>query len=958
MSVLATGTGTPIPRPPRRAGRWRDALGVGRGRIISVTMQRTGEASGRLLGRRRECAVVDDLLQAARDGQGAAMVLRGEPGIGKSALIEYARASAQGFRVISVAGVEAETELAFGGLHQLCAPLLDRFAQLPAPQRAALETAFGMSAGSPPDRFLVGLAVLSLLGDAAQDEPVICLVDDAQWLDEISAQTLSFVARRLVAERVVMLFAERVPATRAFFERLPALQIVGLADHDARALLQTVAPGQLDIRIREQILAEARGNPLAILELPRDRTPLSAADPVGTDGQPLASRIETGFLHRIETLAPATRQLLLVAAAEPVGDAALLQRAGERMGIDVDEAAREAENAGLVTRRGMVRFRHPLVRSAAYRGATPQERRRAHQALADAIDPASDPDRRLWHLASAAPEPAESVATQMEQAASRSMERGGVAAAAAFLDRASRLTPDPAQRGKRALAAAQAKSQAGAYDEALELLDIASLSPLSAYDEARTDLVRGRLQFFSRSAAKGLPLLLSAAERLERFDPKLAKETYRDAMYAALTAGKLAGGSIGQVASAVLNMTISSEPTRADLLLVGLSRVIADGYAAGLPQIQRALRSYRTAALPPDEALGWLPLVCRVAHNAWDFDTWSSLSGSLVELARGTGALSVLPSALLLRLSNRVFAGELAVADALVSEAANVGDVTGSNVLAHYAALVVDPWTGRESQALRTIQTVTDDFLLRGEGKVSTATGWAAAVLYNGLGRYDEAFDAARRGASYPTEMGLSSSAMVELVWAAAHLGRPGEATAEARRVVEMAAASGTDWALGTAALVTAMVGDERDADGLYREAIDRLERGGTRMFVARAHLLYGEWLRRAGRRSEARRNLDLAHRMLSTFGAAAFAERARQELAAVGVQMPKPSQDASTGADLTQQEARIAQLAADGLTNPEIGAQLFLSAHTVEWHLRKVFSKLGISSRKDIGTRLADLQA
>jgi DNA-binding CsgD family transcriptional regulator len=954
MRVPQAGRSTPTLRAPRGVDRWLDALGVGRGRIISVTMQRVGEASGTLLGRRRECAVLDGLLAAARDGQGASLVLRGEPGIGKSALLEHARSSARGFRIISVTGVESETELAFGGLHQLCAPLIDRLDQLPAPQRAALETAFGMSAGSPPDRFLVGLAVLSLVGDAAQDAPVVCLVDDAQWLDQISAQTLAFVARRLVAERVVLVFGERAPARRDSFDRLPTLQVTGLADHDARALLHVVAPGPLDHRIREQILAEARGNPLAILELPRERTSSSVADPDGRAGQPLASRIEKGFLRRIEKLAPATRLLLLVAAAEPVGDLALLQRAGEDMGIDVDEAALEAERAGLVTSRGMVRFRHPLVRSAAYRGATTQERRRAHQALADAIDPAQDPDRRLWHLASATPEPAESVATQMEQAASRSMQRGGVAAAAAFLDRASRLTPDPALRGTRALAAAQAKSQAGAYDEALELLDIAGLSPLSDYDEARTDLVRGRLQFFSRSAGKGLPLLLSAAGRLEKFDPDLAKETYRDAMYAALTAGKLAGGSIEQVASSVLSMTTPGTPTRSDLLLVGLSRVIVDGYAAGLPQLQRALADYRTAALSPDEALGWLPLVCRAAHGAWDFDTWSSLSGSLVELARGTGALAVLPSALLLRLSNRVFAGELAVADSLVAEAANLGDVTGSNVLAHYAALVVDPWKGSESQALRTIQTVTDDFLLRGEGKVSTATGWAAAVLYNGLGRYEEAYDAARRGASYPTEMGLSSNAMVELVWAAAHLGRPGDATAEARHIVEMAAASGTDWALGIAALVSAMVGEERDADRRYREAIDRFERSGTRMFVARAHLLFGEWLRRSGRRSEARRMLDVAHRMLSEFGAVAFAERARHELAAVGVQMPKPSGQ-NVGSDLTQQEARIAQLAADGLTNPEIGTQLFLSAHTVEWHLRKVFSKLGISSRRDIGGRLAD---
>jgi DNA-binding CsgD family transcriptional regulator/tetratricopeptide (TPR) repeat protein len=918
-------------------------------------MERTSEEPGRLLGRRRECAAFDDCITGVAGGRSASLVVHGEPGIGKTALLEYARNRAIGCRTMRVAGVEGEAELAFGGLHQLCAPFFDHFEHLPGPQRAALETAFGLSAGSPPDRFLVGLAVLSLLADVAEEQPLVCLVDDAQWLDQISAQTLAFVARRLLAERVALLFAMREPVGGHPLQDLPRLQVDGLGDHDARTLLALASPGRIDHRVRDRILAEARGNPLALLELPRELTAAQLTAEHGTlDDQPLANQIEKGFLRRLHSLAPETQRLVLVAAAEPVGDVALLRRAAEQLGIDVETAGAEAQAADLITVRTMVRFRHPLVRSAAYRAASLEERQQVHHALAEATDPDHDPDRRAWHLANATGIPDESVAASLERAAARASARGGVAAAAAFLDRAAQVTPDPGRRGSRSLAAAQAKSQVGEFGAALELLDAVRLQPLDQRERALAELIRGRILFSSRSASAGLPLLLGAARQLEPLDLVLATETYRDAIYAALTAGRLPGDSgVEQVATAILAMPRPPDPSRSYLLLEGLSRVAVEGYAAGVPLLQRGLTAYRTGEIAPEEGLGWLPLACRMAHNAWEFDDWSVLSATLVDLAGDAGALAVLPSALLLRLSNRVYAGDLAAADSLAAQAATLGDVTGSSFFAHYGALVVAPWRGKEPETRQVIDLITHDPLLRGEGKVLTATEWGAAVLYNGLGRYDEAFAAAERGSAHPAELGLSTWSMVELVEAAARLGRPRAAAAAVQHIEGMAAASGTDWALGTAAYVSALVNDGAVAEQRYQEAIERFERANVRMLTARAHLVYGEWLRREHRRADGRQRLGLAYDLLTHIGAAGFAERARRELAATGVVTNRPIPD--TRGTLTSQETQIARCAAEGLTNREIGAQLFISAHTVEWHLRKVFSKLGIRSRRDIRAVLTD---
>ncbi|MEW2079847.1 AAA family ATPase [Streptomyces sp. NPDC017966] len=914
-----------------------------------------GGAGTELVGRQDECQILDGLLAQARAGRSGVLVLRGEAGIGKTELLNYLLDRATGCRIVRAAGVQSEMELSYAGLHQLCAPLLSHLDGLPEPQRNALRTAFGIQVGDAPDRFLVGLATLSLLAAAVDDRPLLCLVDDAQWLDLVSVQTLEFVARRLLAEPVLLVLAVRESGSREVLADLPELPVRGLSERDSRKLLDSVVSGPLDERVRDRVVAETRGNPLALVELPRGLTLLEMAGGFGgPETGPLSSQIETGFLRRIRSLPAETQQLLLIAATEPVGDVSLLRHAAERVGIDVDSAATQAEASGLMTLGTWVRFRHPLVRSAAYRAVGFEERRRVHRALAESIDATLYPERRIWHLASATTGPDEAVAAELERSAGRAHARGGIAATAAFLHRATELTPDPVRRGARALAAAQAKHQAGAFDTARELVDVAELSPLDEIGTGRATLLRGQIMSAAKSASAGLPLLLEAAKQLQPFDSALAGETYRDAIYAALTAGRLATGGVRDVAEAVLSTPgHSGTASREDLLLTGLARVITEGYPVGAPILRDAVAAFRTETPSREYGLGWLPLVCRMAHNTWDFSAWSELSAQLVDLARGNGALAVLPSALLLRLSNRVFAGDLRGAASLAVEANAIGDATGSSFFAHYGALVVEPFRGRESTTRQAIESLTHDRLLRGEGKVTTATQWATAVLCNGLGRYEEAYASAERGCENPQELGLSLQSRVELVEAAVRLGRTDRAVEAVRTIEEMTHVSGTPWALGISAATHALVSEGEAADALHREAIEQLDVAGTRMDSARARLRYGEWLRAERRQAQARTVLSEAHEMLGAAGAEAFAERARRELQAAGVKVSVRASAAP--AVLTAKEAEIARLAQGGFTNPEIGARLFLSPHTVEWHLRKVFAKLGISSRKEIGSLQLD---
>jgi DNA-binding CsgD family transcriptional regulator len=896
--------------------------------------------------------VLDRQLQRVRAGESSVLVVRGEAGVGKTALLEYVAERASGCRIARIGGVESEMELAFAGLHQLCAPMLDGLDGLPGPQGNALRAAFGLQDGDAPDRFRVALAVLTLLAEAAEVEPLVCLVDDVQWLDQASAQTLAFVARRLLAERIAMVFAVREPNDVNELTGLPELVVDGLADGDARSLLASAMPGRLDERVRDQIVAETRGNPLALLELPRGLTPAELAGGFGLpDARPLASRVEETFVQRVRSLPRETQRLLLVAAAEPVGDVSLLWRAAERLGIRGD-AGRPAEEAGLIELGIRVRFRHPLMRSAAHRAADFRDRQEVHRALGEATDPDTDPDRRAWHGAQAASGPDEAVAGELERSADRAQARGGAAAAAAFLARAAELTPDPTERGRRAVAAAQAKFDAGASDAALELLATAELAPLDELQRARLERLRAEIVFARTRGSDAPALLLAAARRLEPLDAAMARETHLEAMAATMYAGRLGGDpGVREAAEAARAAPAATEPPPAiDLLLDGLATRFTDGYAAGVPPLRRALDAFRGVEGLTARDARWLWLACRLAQDLWDDELWYELATRGLRVARETGALRVLPIAATYRASLHVHAGSFGAASSLIEESDAIVQATGMAPL-KLASLMLAAWRGNEAEALELFEAGRLEATARGEGMGLGVLEWATALLYNGLGRYADALAAAQQGCEQD-DAGLFAWTLVELIEAGVRSGETDATSAALDRLSARTQASGTDWALGIEAGSRALLSDGRDAEPLYREAVERLARSRGVVHLARAQLLYGEWLRRENRRVDAREQLRAAHDRFSRIGAEAFAERARRELLATGETAPRRTVE--TRDVLTPQEAQIARMASDRQTNPEIGAKLFISPRTVEYHLRKVFTKLEISSRKELRGALA----
>jgi DNA-binding CsgD family transcriptional regulator len=896
-----------------------------------------------LRGREEECAALDGLLEAVRRGESSALVVRGEPGVGKTALVDHMIESADDIRVVRAVGVESEMELAFAALQQLCAPMLDRLEHLPGPQQEALRVAFGLTGGEAPDRFVVGLAVLTLLAEVAEERPLLCVVDDAQWLDQASALALAFVARRLLAESVAVVFVTREPSEE--LSGLPELVVGGLGDGDARLLLDSGLRGRLDERVRDRIVAETRGNPLALLELPRGLSPAELAGGFGLpDTPPLADRIEQSFLRRLQSVPPETQQLLLTAAAEPIGDVTLLWRAAERLGIAADRLA-PAESAGLIELGARVRFRHPLVRSAIYGASAQPDRREVHGALAEATDPEVDPDRRAWHRAHAAVGLDEGVASELERSADRAQGRGGVAAAAAFLERAAELTPDPTRRGARALAAAQAKLEAGAPEAAQALVATAELTPLEEPQPARLQRLRAQIAFALRRGSDAPPLLLDAAKRLVPLDPVQARETCLEALAAAIFAGRLDDGrDVLEVARAT--SAASQPPGAIDLLLNGLATSVTESYAAGVAPLREALEAFRRDDGGNAANDRWLWLACRIAADLWDDEIWDELATRGVRRAREAGALSVLPLAASYRAGVHIHAGEYAEASALLEEAYAVTQATHTAPLVQ-ATQMIAAYRGNEGQALELIEAGRQDATARGQGMALSMIECANAVLFNGLGRYQEALAAAERACAQD-ELSLYGLALVELIEAAVRSNRPELAATALERLGERTRASGTDWALGIEARSRALLTDGPSAEPLYEEAVKRLAHGRVAPHLARAQLVYGEWLRREKRRVEAREQLRAAHETFSRIGAEAFSERARRELLATGETARRRSVD--TRDALTPQEAQIARLARDGHTNPEIGAQLFISARTVQYHLHKVFAKLDITSRNQLG--------
>jgi DNA-binding CsgD family transcriptional regulator len=899
-----------------------------------------GETAG-LLGRAPECARLDEVIVALRAGESRVLVLRGPPGVGKSALLEYAEASATGVRVLCVVGVESEMELEFAALHQLCFPLLERRKTLPAPQRGALETVFGMREGPTPDHFLVGLAVLGLLSDASVEGPLLCVVDDAHWVDRASVQVLAFVARRLLAESVAVLFGTRRRARE--LRGLPELEVAGLPDAEAHTLLNSVTHARLDQPISARIVAETRGNPLALIELPRGLSVTQMAGGLGLlDADTLPGRIERSFLERVRELPSQTRLLLLVAAAEPVGDPALVWRAAERLGVPASTALAGGTD-GLLTIDERVTFRHPLVRSAVYRAAEPRDRRAVHRALAAVIDRRDAPDRRAWHLASASAGPDESVAAELERSAGRAQARGGVAAAAAFLQRSAVLTTDPARRTDRTLAAAEASLQAGELGDVRRMLGVLDAAPLDGGQNGRTGVLRGHVAFASGGGTDAITMLLDAARQLEPSNPRLARETYLTAWGMAVNVAD--HDALSAVSRAVRDLPPPVDPAPMDLLLDGFALLVTEGRAAAAATLRRAAEVL--IDIPVVDVLRWGWVASGASSAIWDDEGMRAIYARQVRVVREAGALRELPYHLGTLGHALSWAGDFEGAAAVIAEADVVAAATG-NPMPPYTALRLLSLQGRETETTELIAATIRGAAVTGFGMAITSAHWAAAVLYNGLARYPEAMRAAQATPRI-AEPWLSIWLLPEFVEAATRAGELTPALGALERLVAATEPFSTDFALGIEARTRALVAADPDADDLYREAIERLSRTRLRPELARAHLLYGEWLRRRRQRVEARAHLTTANDMFVSIGMAAFAERAHRELLATGATVHKRAAAASPGGELTPQERQIALLVRDRFSNPEVGSRLFLSPRTVEWHLRKIFTKLSITSRRQL---------
>ncbi len=903
-----------------------------------------------LRGRARESAELGVLLDAVRGGESRVMVVRGEPGIGKSALLDYAISSASGFKVLKAAGSESETHFAFAALHQICNPILDWMHRLPKPQRDALMIAFGRSTGSTPDLFLIGLGALNLLSEASTEHPLLCVIDNYHVLDQPSAQALTFAARRLSLEPVAMVFATSQASPELL--GLPELRVTGLGDEDARAVLASALAAPLDEHVFERFVAETRGNPLALLEMSMSVSPVELAGGFGVPAMPVpSSRIEELFRRHFEALPPDTQQLSLLAAAESTGDPVVVWRAAERLGIQ-PEASAPAAAAGLLEFGTRVRFSHHLARSVAYRTASAEERLRVHRALAEVINTDEDAARRVWHRALGVSGPDDDIADELERSTSLAQARGGLAAAAAFLARSVELTTDPARRGERALAAAQAKQEAGDPDASLAMLRAAETSPLDELQLARADLVRARVALVVNRGRDAPALLLRAAQRLAPLDTALTRQALLDAFVAALFAGRLAGDNTVQRVARAARRTkaCTSRPTGFDYLLDGLAMLITDGHKAATPLLQHSLLRLRDESATELLSLRWFWLASRVAMELWDDESWHELSSRQLELARQAGALSVLPIALRGRIGVELAAGRLKAATILHDELETLLQMTRSEPL-RFGAVVLATWRGESSGTARLISAAMNSVEHQGEGGGITVVEWATAVMYNSIGRYADAVAVAESASSHPEEIGLGMWVLPELIEAAARNDEPDRAAEALERLTNATEVSGTHWARGISARSRALLSPDSLADNLYREAIEHLISTRARVDLARAHLIYGEWLRRQRRPTEAREHLHIAHGSFEAMGLDAFANRSARELRAAGAYTVAAGRPAA--GDLTSREEQIARLARQGLSNADIGSRLFISPRTVEYHLRKVYTKLGISSRMELSQKL-----
>jgi DNA-binding CsgD family transcriptional regulator len=901
-----------------------------------------------LVGRDGDAAALDTLLEDGRAGRGRALMLWGEPGIGKTALLERAVVGAVGMQVLRVAGLESEAKLSFAALRQFLEPLLTEIADVSLDQRDALERSLGLPGGDSADPYLVDLGVLALLVAAAEKQPVLCVVDDAQWLGQGSGEALAFAAHRLEGLRIVMLFVVEEPLDDGeVFEGLGSRQVVGLSDDDAGKLLDTAV--WLEAGVRARLVAGMAGNPLALLSVAKELSSdqLQGAAPL-PDPLPLGERLEGSLLRRVRSLPVDTQALLLLVAAEPGGDAELLWRAADGLELG-SEALRPVEGQGLLDIGPEIGFRHPFLQRVLLAAATVDERRQVHLALAEAADPDSEPDRRAWHRAASASGPDETLASDLEQSAPAARQRGGYAAAAALLRRAAEVTPDGKARAQRLLGAAEAELAAGAAPGAEALLAELDLERPDKQERARAERLRARLEFAVGSGRDSSAALLETARSLAPRNVRLARDTYLDALEFALWAGRLGtnGSALetARAASAAPPLLPGSKATAPDLLLDGFAAVLTEGHTAGAPLLRRAIE-----AVLKERQMRWTGLAFVAAFEVWDDEALHRVAARRIELARRAGALTVLPHALTQLGVYEVVVGRLGAAEALIVEAreiataARMSGVIGS---AELGMLLVSAWRG-EATTRPLAAATTRDANARGLGAFVSCAQLALAILELGLGHYEAALSAAHAASLDPA---IATRTLPELVEAAARSGDSEVTAAAVKRLAETVLPSGTEWGLGVLATSRALASENGDAETLYLEGIDRLGRCRARPQLARAKLVYGEWLRRQRRRRDAREQLRAAYEMLASMGLGGFAERARIELLATGERARhRPAQ---SDEPLTPHELRIADLVAEGASNVEIAEQLFISPKTVEYHLHKIFRKLGISSRTQVARAL-----
>jgi DNA-binding CsgD family transcriptional regulator len=908
-----------------------------------------------MLDRQPERAALEALLDRSRSGRGGAVVLRGAAGIGLTALLEHAMCSATGMRVVSTTAVEFERRLPYGAVHQICSPMLNRLDELPGSQRDALAAAVGRLDGGPEDTLLVGQAVLALLGMTANERALVCVIDDAEWIDDASADALAFVARRLQDARVAMILGlHETPSPRSPLREIPELHVGPLDDATARELIGSALPGSLDSRVRDRIVREAAGVPIALVTL---AAALTAEQLAGVselpEPLPVGELVRTRHLRALVDMPTETRTFLLLAAADPEGDVELLWRAAHSLGLDAT-AARPAEVAGLVRLAHRVAFSSPLLRLAISEDAPIADRQRVHQAICDAIDGRVDPDRHAWHRAAASLVPNEEIALAMEKAAARAKGRREYDRAVDLFERAAALTPDSHRRYRRNLAAAQAALAAGSLRRASALLTRGEPQIADEVERAQADRLRGAVDLALGEGADRATMLLRSARAFETVDTRLARDTYLEALEMAAYAGTItADVSLLETADAARSAPVvpASQAGGADFLLDGLATLVSVGHRAAAPILRRAIESLRDTG-----ERRWLALASLAAIEMWDDDGLHDLRSQLRLGLEAGDAYDGAPDVDQLGELDDVLAGRFSTIGTPLRGARQRqdGSFTGGPAAgATPGELVALAWRGRSTETRALAEACMREGFARRLGLYVAVAHHAIAVLEIGLGRYEAACTAAGEACEEPAVFVVTST-LPELVEAAVRSGARELAVSAERRLAKRARPCRTDWSLGILARSRALLQDGEAAEKLYRDAIEHLRRSRAAPQLARTHLLYGEWLRRERRRREAREQLTAARDMFIFMGAQAFAERARTELAATGEQAHRRIGVSSVEL-LTAQEARIAELVGEGASNADIATQLFISPRTVEYHLHKVFRKLDVSTRTQLARLLLE---